>query len=120
MVLHALERGAADGAIVTKDLVYRSTSSKVFQVIRKAKLPAIFPYRQSFKGAKLISYGPGPMDLGRKLAIYVDKIFMGAKPAYLPVVQLSKYELVIDLRVARELGITVPQDLLLHADEVIL
>ena len=77
MVLHALERGAADGAIVTNDLVYRSTSSKVAQVLRKAKLPAIFPYRQYLNEGKLISYGSGPMDVGRKLAIYVDKIFKG-------------------------------------------
>ena len=98
MVLHALERGAADGAIVTNDLVYRSTSSKVAQVLRKAKLPAIFPYRQYLKEGKLISYGPDPRDVGRKLAIYVDKIFKGAKPADSPVEQLSKYELVIDLR----------------------
>jgi len=118
-VLHALERGAADGAIVSNDLVYRSTASKVAQVIRKARLPAIFPYRQYLNEGGLMSYGPDPRDVGRKLAVYVDKILKGAKPTDLPIEQLSKYELVIDLRVARELNLTVPQELLLRADEVI-
>jgi putative ABC transport system substrate-binding protein len=118
-VLHALERGAADGAIVTNDLVYRSTASQVAQVLRKARLPAIFPYRQYLEEGGLMSYGPDPKEVGRKLAVYVDKILKGAKPADLPIEQLSKYELVIDLRVARELKLNVPQDLLLRADEVI-
>jgi ABC-type uncharacterized transport system substrate-binding protein len=118
-VLQALERGTADGAIVSNDLVYRSTVSKVAQVIRKAKLPAIFTYRQYLNEGGLMSYGPDPRDVGRKLAVYVDKILKGAKPADLPIEQLSKYELVIDLRVARELNLTVPRELLLRADEVI-
>lgn len=118
-VLHALERGAADGAIVSNDLLYRSTGSKVAQVLRKARLPAIFTYRQYLKEGGLMSYGPDLREVGRKLAVYVDKILQGAKPAELPIEQLSKYELVIDLRVARELKLNVPQDLLLRADEVI-
>ena len=118
-VLHALQRGAADGAIVTNDVVYRSAASQVAQVLRKARLPAIFPYRQYLEEGGLMSYGPDPKDVGRKLAVYVDKILKGAKPADLPIEQLSKYELVIDLRVARELKLNVPQDLLLRADEVI-
>jgi putative ABC transport system substrate-binding protein len=118
-VLHALQRGAADGAIVTNDVVYRSAASQVAQVLRQARLPAIFPYRQYLEEGGLMSYGPDPKEVGRKLAVYVDKILKGAKPADLPIEQLSKYELVIDLRVARELKLNVPQDLLLRADEVI-
>ena len=66
-----------------------------------------------------MSYGPNYKDVGRKVAVYVDKILKGAKPADLPIEQLSKYELIIDLRVARELKLNVPQDLLFRADEVI-
>ena len=66
-----------------------------------------------------MSYGASPKEMGRQVAAYVDKILNGAKPADLPVEQSSKYELVIDLRVARELGLKVPQELLLRADEVI-
>ena len=65
-----------------------------------------------------MSYGPNLREVGRKMAVYVDKILKGAKPAGLPIEQMSKYELIIDLRVARELNLNVPQDLLLRADEV--
>jgi putative ABC transport system substrate-binding protein len=117
--LRALQRGAADGVIVTADVVFRLNKSKVVQTIRKARLPAMFPYREYHNEGMLMSYGPNSTEVGRKMAVYVDKILKGAKPADLPIEQLSKYELVIDLRVARELGIKVPQDLLLRADEVI-
>ena len=118
-VLRALRRGVADGVIVTADVVFRLNKSKVIEAIRKARLPAMFPYREYHNEGVLMAYGPNSTEVGRKMAAYVDKILKGAKPADLPIEQLSKYELVIDLRVARELGIKVPQDLLLRADEVI-
>ena len=67
----------------------------------------------------LMSYGPDLKEAGRKMAGYVDRILKGARPADLPIEQIAKYELVIDLRVAQELGLKVPQDVLLRADEVI-
>ena len=66
-----------------------------------------------------MSYGVNLKELGRHAAIFVDKTLKGGKPADLPIEQINKYELVIDLRVANELGIKVPQELLLRADEVI-
>ena len=65
-----------------------------------------------------MSYGSSTREMGRKAAAYVDKILKGAKPADLPIEQSSKYDLVIDLRVARQLGLKVPQELLFRADEV--
>ena len=66
-----------------------------------------------------MSYGANLNEAGRQMAGYVDRILKGAKPGELPIEQMSKYELVIDLRVARAMGLKVPQDLLLQADEVI-
>jgi putative ABC transport system substrate-binding protein len=66
-----------------------------------------------------MSYGPDPHELMRRGAYYVDKILKGARPADLPIEQVSKVDLIIDLRVAREMGIEVPQELLYRADQVI-
>jgi putative tryptophan/tyrosine transport system substrate-binding protein len=66
-----------------------------------------------------MSYGPDPREAARKIAVYIDKILKGAKPSDLPIEQMSRQELIIDLRVARAMGIQVPQDLLLRADEVL-
>jgi len=67
----------------------------------------------------LVSYGPSMMEAGRMTASYVGKILKGAKPSDLPVEEISKLDLIIDLRVARELSLKIPQDLLYRADEVI-
>jgi ABC-type uncharacterized transport system substrate-binding protein len=83
------------------------------------KLPAIYAAREGAEAGGLISYGANLPDLGRQTAVYVDKILKGAKPADLPVQQPTKFELVINLKAARELGLTISRDFLLIADEVI-
>jgi putative ABC transport system substrate-binding protein len=119
VALRALPRSAADGLLVANDLFLVVNRAKVTQAVRKAKLPAIFPFKEYHDAGALMSYGPTTREATRAVAVYVDKILKGAKPSELPIEQMSKYELIIDLRVARAMGIHVPQELLLRADEVI-
>ena len=117
--LRAMPRGAADGVVVSPDLLFVQNKNKIAQAVRKAKLVAIFPYKENHDDGVLMSYGANVTEGARKVAVYVDRVLKGAKPSELPIEQMSKYELIIDLRVARAMGIEVPQDLLLRADEVI-
>jgi len=117
--LRDLRRSTADAFIVSSDVLFLSNKAKIAEAVAKAKLPAIFPVRDYHDAGVLMSYGASTEEMGRQAATYVDRILKGAKPGDLPVEQLSKYELVIDLRVARAMGLEVPQELLLRADEVI-
>ena len=83
------------------------------------KLPTMFGPREHVEAGGLLSYGPDRADLYRRAAIYVDKILKGANPAELPVQQATTFELVINLKTAKSLRLTIPQSLLRRADEVI-
>ena len=85
----------------------------------KNRLPAVFPFREFAVAGGLMSYGSNQADLLRRAATYVDKILKGAKPANLPVEQPTKFELVINLKTAKALGLTLPPLLLGRADEII-
>ena len=117
--LRTLSRSSADGVLVTGDALFYLNKAKIASVIGKAKLPAMFPGKEYQGDGVVMSYGPSLKEAGRKIATYIDKILKGAKPAELPIEQMSKYEFVIDLRVARAQGLHVSQELLVRADEVI-
>jgi len=99
--------------------VFVTALDRIANAVRSARLPAVFPWKEFHRHGVLMSYGPSMNEVGRAAAKYVDKILKGAHPSELPIEQISKYYLVIDLRVARQTGIDVPQNLLFRADEVI-
>jgi len=117
--LKRIQRSLGDAVLVSSDVLFLANKERIATAFAKAKMPAIFPWRDFHDAGVLMSYGPNPNDMGRHAAVYVDKILKGAKPANLPIEQLSKYELVIDMRVARAMRLKVPPDFLLRADEVI-
>jgi putative ABC transport system substrate-binding protein len=109
----------SDAILVASDLGLLAENARIASAIRKARIPAVFPWREYHQHGALMSYGPDLKEVYRRTASYVVKILNGAKPSDLPVEEISKFDLVIDLRVAHELGINVPQELLFRADEVI-
>ncbi len=90
-----------------------------FDSFAKSHLPAIGYDRRFAESGGLLAYGPTPLQNAPRLAAQIDKIFKGAKPADLPVEQPTKFDLVINLKTAKALGVTIPQTLLLRADQVI-
>ena len=91
----------------------------VMALAEQHRLPAIYGFRQFVKEGALISYGPDSADIVRRSASYVDRLLKGEKPADLPVQAPTKYELLVNLRTAKALGLTVPLTLLALADEII-
>jgi putative ABC transport system substrate-binding protein len=112
-------RGRAEALIVVQSTIFETSPYRIQQLATSNRIPAIYGLRTSADAGGLISYGPNVPDLYRYSAVYVDKILKGARPADLPVEQPRKFELVVNLKTARTLGLTIPQSLLLRADEVI-
>jgi putative ABC transport system substrate-binding protein len=109
----------ADALVVVIDAITQANQQRIVDLAMKHRLPAIYSSREFVDAGGLISYGVSYPDLYRRAATYVDKILKGTKPADLPVVQPTKFELVINLKTAKALGIEVRPSLLALADEVI-
>ena len=112
-------RSPNGGAIVTGNALITGHRDLILKLITRYKLPAIYPDHAYVADGGLISYGPDRADIYRRAASYVDRILKGEKPGDLPVQAPTKYKLVINLKTAKALGLTVPRSLLAGADEVI-
>jgi putative ABC transport system substrate-binding protein len=108
-----------DGGVIVTGGGSASHRALIVGLAQRHRLPAAYPYRYFVADGGLIGYGPDPVDQYRQAAGYIDRILRGASPADLPVQAPHKYELVINLKTARTLGLTVPPTLLARADEVI-
>jgi putative tryptophan/tyrosine transport system substrate-binding protein len=118
-VFAELRRDKADVVLVPDAPENNSNQELVIEFAERAHLPTITSMRQFVKAGGLMSYGPDAADLVRRAAGYVDMVLRGAKAADLPVLQPTKFELVINLKTAKALGLTIPETLLATADEVI-
>jgi putative ABC transport system substrate-binding protein len=108
-----------DALVVIADRFMLAHRAQIVAFGTTSRLPGMFPYGEFVEEGGLMAYGPSYPDMFRRSTSYVDKILKGAKPADLPVQQASKFELVINLKTAKALGLTIPPSLLLRADKVI-
>ena len=115
----AATRGRAGALIVLGDALTFRHRARIADLAAKHRLPAIFGAGEYVDAGGLMSYSPNLSDMYRRAATYVDKILKGAKPADLPVEQPTRFELVLNLKTAKALGLTIPQSILIRADHVI-
>lgn len=115
----AMVRARANGVVVGPDPVLFSARSQVVLLAERRRLPTVYALSEFAEAGGLMSYGPNIADQFRRAAIYVDKILKGARPADIPVEQATKFELVINLKTAKALGLTIRPSLLLRADHII-
>jgi putative ABC transport system substrate-binding protein len=112
-------KGRTDAVLLLASPVLHAHRPQVANLAAKNRLPAIYPWIEFVEEGGLMSYGVSFIDLFRRAAIYVDKILKGAKPADLPIEQPTKFELVINLKTAKQIGVTIPPNVLARADRVI-
>jgi putative tryptophan/tyrosine transport system substrate-binding protein len=112
-------KGGCQALLVANDPIITNSRAQVYEWAERLRLPAVYGFPGYAKEGGLIGYGANPEALFRRAATYVDKILKGAKPGDLPIEQPTKFELVVNLKAAKAIGITIPQSVLVRADEVI-
>ncbi|MGH7835668.1 MAG: ABC transporter substrate-binding protein, partial [Candidatus Binatia bacterium] len=115
----AASKGRADGVLVQAGGIIGAQRSQIADLAVKNRLPVIYADDRSVEAGGLMSYGVSQFDLHRRAATYVDKILKGAKPADLPVEQPTKFEFIVNLKAAKQIGLTIPPNVLARADGVI-
>jgi ABC-type uncharacterized transport system substrate-binding protein len=113
------EARGASALIQLDDVIFTSHRRRIVDSAVKSQLAAMYGFREFVDAGDLMAYGPDYPDLYRRAATYMDRIFKGAKPADLPIEQPTKFELVINLKTAKALGLTIPPSVLARANEVI-
>ncbi len=115
----AATKESAGALIILADPMFYSQRTRLAELAAKGRLPAMAAQREYAEAGGLLAYGANLLENYRRAAVYVDKILRGAKPGDLPIEQPAKFELVVNLKTAKTLGLTIPQSVLLRADEVI-
>jgi putative ABC transport system substrate-binding protein len=118
-VFAALSKERPDGLYVAGSPLLNANQKRIVAFALKSRLPSVYDSREAVDGGGLMSYGADLADSYRRVATYVDRILKGAKPADLPVEQPAKFELVINMKTAKQIGLTIPQNVLARADKVI-
>ena len=114
-----VQTNATDALIFVSSPIFTGNAAQITEHVRHLNLPAIYESRVLVKSGGLISYGPNLNEMFRRVAYYVDRIVKGTKPAELPIERPTQFELVVNVRAAKQLGLDVPPMLLARADEVI-
>lgn len=117
--LAALPREHPDALLTLADPLTLFHRDRIIDMAAKSRVPAMYELEEFVEPGGLMSYGPSILDNYRRAATYVDKIFKGSKPADLPVEQPRKFEFIVNLKAANEIGLTIPQSVLFRADKVI-
>ena len=118
-LFHATTRGRADAVVALSSPRFTSRRAQIVGLATKNRLPSVYVSSDWVEADGLMSYGANSDDRWRRTAYYVDKILKGANPADLPVEQPTKFELVINLNAAKQIGLTIPPNVLARADKVI-
>ena len=118
-VFEAITRGHADVVIVLDDVLITSHRQRIMEWATKSHLPVVSIYREFAEAGALFAYGPSIRDMYRRAAYFVEKILKGTKPGELPVEQPTQFELVINLKAVKTLGLTIPQSFVARADEIV-
>jgi putative ABC transport system substrate-binding protein len=118
-IFEKISHNPPDALFSVADRLISSQRSQIIDFSAKSKIPTMFDAAPAVEAGALMAYGPSRAEVSRRAATYVDKILKGAKPADLPIEQPTKFELVINLKTAKQIGLTIPPHVLARADRVI-